>query len=414
LCDTELDVREDEGLVQVDGTLVVLGGLAELGLDEVQLGAVVEDVGVLLVLGEGGREVSLGGLRVGCWRSVSTCNEVGIWWGVGGLTELQVHAGALDEALCQGRIQLDALVHVLQGVLVVALEVAEGAAHVVGKGLVLAQVAQLQGAVEGGGGLGVALAGLGGHGLETLAQLALARLLVELGVVSEPGGGVLGAEALQVVGDEGGAGQLLLLALQDGLALLLGDLLQQALDALGAALVAEAVDDAAGRVVEQGLAVAVDLLVGVGAAVEGLDVLVVEVDGGGGVVDDLLPVAHGVVAGGAVGVEDGVLLAQDGLAVQVDGAVVVLGPVRLVARRLELGRVLLALLLGQRAHAALVDLGQLVVGAPAHRRLLGLGRGLVLALALARVGRPLPLAPALALLPALVCCCAGGRCVRVA
>jgi hypothetical protein len=66
LCDTELDVREDEGLVQVDGALVVLGGLAELGLDEVQLGAVVEDVRVLLVLGEGGREVSLGGLRVGC------------------------------------------------------------------------------------------------------------------------------------------------------------------------------------------------------------------------------------------------------------------------------------------------------------------------------------------------------------
>ena len=66
LCDTELDVREDEGLVQVNGALVVLGGLAELGLDEVQLGAVVEDVRVLLVLGEGGREVSLGGLRVGC------------------------------------------------------------------------------------------------------------------------------------------------------------------------------------------------------------------------------------------------------------------------------------------------------------------------------------------------------------
>jgi hypothetical protein len=66
LCDTELDVREDEGLVQVDGALVVLCGLAELGLDEVQLGAVVEDVGVFFVLREGGREVGFGGVWIGC------------------------------------------------------------------------------------------------------------------------------------------------------------------------------------------------------------------------------------------------------------------------------------------------------------------------------------------------------------
>jgi hypothetical protein len=59
-------VREDEVLVEVDGLLVVFGGLAELGLDEVQLGAVVVDVGVLLVLGERGSEVGFGSVGVGC------------------------------------------------------------------------------------------------------------------------------------------------------------------------------------------------------------------------------------------------------------------------------------------------------------------------------------------------------------
>lgn len=51
LRDTELDVREDKVTVQVDRLLVVLGGLGELALDEVQLRAVVVDVGVFGVLG---------------------------------------------------------------------------------------------------------------------------------------------------------------------------------------------------------------------------------------------------------------------------------------------------------------------------------------------------------------------------
>ena len=66
LSNTKLNVREDELGVEVDGLLVVGSGQGELGKDEMELGAVVEDVRVLLVLGEGGREVSLGGLRVGC------------------------------------------------------------------------------------------------------------------------------------------------------------------------------------------------------------------------------------------------------------------------------------------------------------------------------------------------------------
>lgn len=67
LCDTKLDVRENEGLVQVDGALVVLCGLTKLGLDEVQLCAVVEDVGVLFVLCKGGRKVGFSSLGVG-WK----------------------------------------------------------------------------------------------------------------------------------------------------------------------------------------------------------------------------------------------------------------------------------------------------------------------------------------------------------
>ena len=272
---------------------------------------------------EGGGEVGFGGVRVG---------------------EFEVHGGALDEGLGEGGLQADGLVHVLQSVLVVALEVAKGSAHVVCEGFVLAQVAELESAVEGCGGFGVAVASLGGHGLEALAQLALSALLVQLGVVVKALWWRLGSEALEVVCDECWAGQLLLLSGENCLALGLGNLLQQPFYALRTALVAEAVDDAARRVVEQSLAVALDLLVCVRSSVQGLDVFVVEVDGGGRVFNDLVPLLHGVVAGRAVRVEDGVLLAEDGLAVQFNGAVVVLCSVGLVSGGLELCSVVFALL----------------------------------------------------------------------
>jgi hypothetical protein len=59
-------VREDKILIQVDRLLVVLSGLAEFGLNEVELCAVIVDVRVVLVLGEGGFEVSFGGGWVCC------------------------------------------------------------------------------------------------------------------------------------------------------------------------------------------------------------------------------------------------------------------------------------------------------------------------------------------------------------
>jgi len=58
LRDAELDVREDEFIVEVDGLLVVGGSGGELGEDEVELGAVVEDVWVVQLDNFGGLAVA--------------------------------------------------------------------------------------------------------------------------------------------------------------------------------------------------------------------------------------------------------------------------------------------------------------------------------------------------------------------
>jgi hypothetical protein len=64
LCDTELDVGEDERSVQVDRLLVVLRSLGKLAQDEVELGAVVVNIGVILVVVDGDLEVISGGILV--------------------------------------------------------------------------------------------------------------------------------------------------------------------------------------------------------------------------------------------------------------------------------------------------------------------------------------------------------------
>ena len=61
LSNTKLNVREDELGVEVDGLLVVGSGQGELGKDEMELGAVVEDVRVVGVVLDGKLEV-MGGL----------------------------------------------------------------------------------------------------------------------------------------------------------------------------------------------------------------------------------------------------------------------------------------------------------------------------------------------------------------
>lgn len=66
LSHTKLDMGVDEGPVEVDGLLVVLGGLGEFTKDEVQLGAVVVDVGIVLVVGNGQLKVIGGSVLVAC------------------------------------------------------------------------------------------------------------------------------------------------------------------------------------------------------------------------------------------------------------------------------------------------------------------------------------------------------------
>jgi hypothetical protein len=277
-------------------------------------------------------------------------------------TKLQVHARPLDVALGHLRVQLNALGEVIQGLTVLALEAAEGAAQIVRVGLVLVEVAQLQGLLESLGGLLIAGPRLALQGLETLLELALASLLRQFHRILQTGRPRLVPKALEVVADECGAGEPGRLGLEDLLGLGLGELLEQTLDGLGALLVPEPVDDAARGEVEKRLAVLAQVVVGVGAAVEGLDVLGVEVDGSSGVLDNLVPVAQGIVAGSAVGVIDRIRLAQNGLGVEPDCLLKVLGTVRLVAGLLQLLRVLLALCLGKALDGGLVDLREFVGG----------------------------------------------------
>lgn len=54
---TKLDVGVDKGTVEVNRLLVVLGSFRELSEDKMELGTVVVDVGVILVVSDGELEV---------------------------------------------------------------------------------------------------------------------------------------------------------------------------------------------------------------------------------------------------------------------------------------------------------------------------------------------------------------------
>lgn len=73
---TKLNVRVDEGAVEVNRLLVVLGSFSELPEDEVELGPVVVDIRVVLVLGDGEFEVIRGGVLVSCMKLA------GVDWGL--------------------------------------------------------------------------------------------------------------------------------------------------------------------------------------------------------------------------------------------------------------------------------------------------------------------------------------------
>ena len=55
-------------------------------------------------------------------------------------------------------------------------------------------------------------------------------------------------------------------------------------------LVTETINNAAGSVIQKSLTVTLDLLICVRSSVQCFDVFVVEADGGGSVLDDLVPV----------------------------------------------------------------------------------------------------------------------------
>lgn len=230
-------------------------------------------------------------------------------------TLLKMHAGTLDVRLHKSRVKLKRLVKVGQSGLAVASQVAESTAHVVRQCLVLLKAASLNSLLEGLGSLCVTLTSAQLDSLETLAQKSLAAVLGQIGGLLKAFGKTVVAERLKVVRDKCGRRKLLVLALHDSLSLRFGDLLQQTLNGLRGGVVAELVNDAACGVVEESFAVAGLLFICVGSAVKGLDVFGVDSNSGGGVIDNLRPVAHSVPAGGTVGVENGIGLAEDGLAV---------------------------------------------------------------------------------------------------
>lgn len=329
---SQLDVRVDKGAVEVDRLLVVLGRFGVLPEDEVQLGPVVVDIRVVLVLIDGQFKVIRSGILVSYILLLSYQNPVSR---PGERTKFKVQAGTLDVALHQRRLQLDTLVKVSQSRLGVTLEIGKGGSHVQRESFKVIEFPNLQRLLKGRGRLVVPITRLLANGNQTPAQQALARLLRQIIRLLEPLGERSRPEALQVVGDKGGAGELLALGLEDGLALALGNLLQQPFERVTADLVREAVHDTAGGEIEQGLAKLLEVFVGDGSSVQGLDVLVVHGQRGGGIVHNLIPIREHIVTGGPVGVVNGVGLADDSLSVQLNGPVVVLGAVGLVTGNLE-------------------------------------------------------------------------------
>lgn len=190
-------------------------------------------------------------------------------------TKFKMQASTFDVALNQRWLEFNALVEVRQGSLSIALEVSEGGSQIEGKGFEFTKVAKLQGLFEGCGSLIIAITGLQRHCEQTLAQLTLARILAQLNGFSETLGKGFGTEALEVVGHEGGARELLALGFQDRFTLFLRNLLQESLKSDTADLVGEAVDDAAGSEVEKGLAELLEVFICNSSPIQSLDILAI-------------------------------------------------------------------------------------------------------------------------------------------
>lgn len=158
------------------------------------------------------------------------------------------------------------------------------------------------------------------------------------------GGGVrqrqrgLFSECVHVRPDKRRGGQSGFSARDDVLRLDSRETLHDAVDAIGDAGSLELAQNGTSGVVTKGLVegVRVTFLLEHGSTtVEGLDVGLVETQGRGAVFDDLVGHREVGVAGGAVGIEDGLLLKLDGFGVVGDGLVVFFGGIELVALGLE-------------------------------------------------------------------------------
>ena len=66
MCNTKLNVTEDEFGVEVNGVLVVFGGFTKFSTNEVELRTMVVDVGVSRVLDDSLREVFGSRISVTC------------------------------------------------------------------------------------------------------------------------------------------------------------------------------------------------------------------------------------------------------------------------------------------------------------------------------------------------------------
>lgn len=99
------------------------------------------------------------------------------------------------------------------------------------------------------------------------------------------------------------------------------------------------------------------MLVGVCASVQSLHVLWVHRDGCGGIFEDFVPIAKGIVASGSVRVVDWIGFAEDGFAIEIDGLIVVFGTIRFVAGGLQFACVCFSILSKvSRSHYVLSDM----------------------------------------------------------
>ena len=252
-----------------------------------------------------------------------------------------MQACTLDIALNKSGLQLHTLVQVLQGTLSIAAEVSEGGTHIESQCLEVSQITNFQSLLKSGRSILITITSLLGHRNQTLAQLTLSRVLAQFNRLLQALGQRAGTEALQIVRNKSGTRQLLAPGIQNCLALLLGHLLEQPLEGVAAHVVGESVDNAAGGKVKQRIAELAKVFVCNGAAVQGLHVLAVHGKGGGGVLDDLVPLRQDIVASGTVRVEDGVGGTDDRSAVQINCLGVVLNAISLVTSSLQLGGIFL-------------------------------------------------------------------------